>query len=223
MTAIPIRLPITIAILREGYTGAFHVGPSAKPINVLLDTGSSNLVVGQRTYDPQQDAAARSTRLVQDVQYADHSGWRGSIVKTVVSFCGQKHTIALSEVHVAVAYCERSNPFGTAEGILGLAYRPLDDARRLLPGAARPKCSEDFSRHSRATSIEPYFMQLERAGQVANKFAFYTRRSRVRASIRALRCRMNLRWLISSPLTGQGTDQLAHRTGSSAAHCARSR
>ena len=49
------------------------------------------------------------------------------------------------------------------------------------------------------------------------------RRSRVRASIRDLRCRAALRWLISAALTGHRATQAPQRAVSSAAHCAMSR
>jgi len=49
------------------------------------------------------------------------------------------------------------------------------------------------------------------------------RRSRVRASMRDLRCRAALRWLISAGLTGHRATHGPRRAGSSAAHCAMSR
>jgi hypothetical protein len=48
-------------------------------------------------------------------------------------------------------------------------------------------------------------------------------RSRVRASIRDLRCLAALRWLISSSPMGQGATHGPQRVGSSSAHWARSR
>jgi hypothetical protein len=78
----PIRVPISINLLGNDYTGRMYVGSQRKEVNLLLDTGSSTLAVQHRHYDPAQDAHAKPTHLVQEVAYVDGSKWIGSVVHT---------------------------------------------------------------------------------------------------------------------------------------------
>ncbi len=41
----PLRLPITNVHGKGDYTAVIHIGSEQKPVNLLLDTGSSTLVV----------------------------------------------------------------------------------------------------------------------------------------------------------------------------------
>jgi hypothetical protein len=181
-TAKPIRIPITNLLLGNDYTGKLYVGSERKAVNLLLDTGSSTLAIEHRSYDPGNDRNAEKTRLVQEVAYGDGSHWVGSVVKTDVSTSG--NVADLAGVPVAVAYHETVQMFGKAQGILGLAYKPLDDAIEIDRPTIPPKYSPNDIRAGRRTFVEPYFMQLEEAGLVANKFSFYTRRSVMRAAPR---------------------------------------
>jgi len=83
---------------------------------------------------------------------------------------------------VAVAYHESVSMFGKSQGILGLAYGALDDAINVNRPTVPPNYSPNDIRAGHRDFVEPYFMQLEQAGLVANKFAFYTRRSVLHAS-----------------------------------------
>jgi hypothetical protein len=179
-TAKPIRIPITNVLLGNDYTGRLYVGSQRKAVNLLLDTGSSTLAIEHRSYDPAADRNAAKTNLVQEVAYGDGSHWVGSVVKTDVSASGD--AADLPGVSVAVAYHETVQMFGKAQGILGLAYKPLDDAIEIDRPTIPPRYSPNDIRAGRRTFVEPYFMQLEEAGLVANKFSFYTRRSVMRAA-----------------------------------------
>ena len=76
-SAKPIRVPISINLLGNDYTGRMYVGSQRKEVNLLLDTGSSTLAVQHRHYDPGQDTHAKLTHLVQEVAYVD--GTSGSV------------------------------------------------------------------------------------------------------------------------------------------------
>ena len=69
--------------------------------------------------------------------------------------------------------------FGNAQGILGLAYTRLNMAYEMPGPTIPPKYTFNEIQSGRVTYPEPYFTQLEAAGLVANKFAFYALRSEV--------------------------------------------
>ena len=182
MSATPIRIPISNILLGSDYTGKVFIGSQQKAVNLLLDTGSSTLAVENRSYDPAHDANAKVTNMVQAVAYGDGSNWIGSVVRTDVKVSASAASADLPSVAVAVAYHETADMFGKAQGILGLAYESLDDAYVLKRPTVPPNYTPNEIRTGRITHVEPYFMQLEKAGLVANKYSFYTRRSVIHAS-----------------------------------------
>jgi hypothetical protein len=178
----PIRIPIDNVLLGNDYTGKLYVGSQQKEVNLLLDTGSSSLAVESRSYDPERDSNAAVTKMVQEVAYVDGSNWIGSVVKTDVKVSSNGGGVDLPGVAVAVAYQESADMFGKAQGILGLAYKALDDAYTLRRNTVPPTYTPNDIRAGHRTLVEPYFTHLEKAGLVANKYAFYTRRSVIHAS-----------------------------------------
>ena len=178
MSAAIIRLPITNIYANGDYTGTIYVGSQKKPINVLFDTGSSTLAIDGKAYDATKDRTAKITDIAQEVSYADQSNWIGAVVLTDIT-AGVGKSVTLPQVHAAVAYHASADMFGKSEGILGLAYTKLNNAF-VMPGPTiPPRYTYNQVQAGHVTYIEPYFTQLESAGLVANKFAFYTRRSMV--------------------------------------------
>ncbi len=183
------RIPITNAGV--GYTATIRVGSHGSAANVILDTGSSALAVTHTAYRPQHDSAINPTDLAQDITYRT-GGWVGPVVTTTLALGG----IELSGSNIAIALEEEPQGFGSADGILGLAYDPLNDCydlsaylRHLGAAATYPwpfparnsmaavkHLTKLFSAMPKKTLI-PFFTQLVDAGKAANKFAFYTRRS----------------------------------------------
>ena len=178
----PVRIPISNVLLGDDYTGKLYVGSQRKEVNLLLDTGSSTLAVDHKSYDPRHDPNAKVTELVQEVRYGDGSNWIGSVVQTDMTVSKHGRSVDLPNVSVAVAYHETVNMFGKSQGILGLAYQPLDDAVDVDQPTVPPKYSPNDVRAGRSVHVEPYFTQLEKAGLVADKFAFSTHRSAIHAS-----------------------------------------
>jgi hypothetical protein len=174
-----VRMPITNVYVDGDYTGLIYVGSQKRPANVLLDTGSSSLAVDGNFYDVAQDESAQITHVAQEVGYADQSSWIGGIVKTDVVIGMGRHIVTLPRVNVAAAYHETREVFGSAQGILGLAYTRLNMAYEMPGPTIPPKYTFNQIQSGRVTYPEPYFTQLEAAGLVANKFAFYTLRSEV--------------------------------------------
>ncbi len=179
MSAATVRLPITNVLMDGDYTGTIYIGSQKRPINVILDTGSSTLALDGSFYDAAKDSNAKITDIAQEVGYADGSNWMGAVVLTDVIAGVGGQSVTLPQVNVAVAYHESSNMFQKSNGILGLAYTKLNNAF-VLPGPTLPpKYTYNQIQSGKVTYVEPYFTQLEEAGLVANKFAFYTKRSMI--------------------------------------------
>jgi hypothetical protein len=112
-----------------------------------------------------------------------------------------------------LAACDDVRVLATSREPLAVSARArtCPAAVMISPGlAARAACS------SAAASACCRAAQRTRTGRTGS-------RSRVRASIRDLRCRWALPWTVSAGPTRQGATQNAHRLGSSTAHWARSR
>lgn len=190
------RIPITNIYADGDYTGQIQVGPGQRTMNVLLDTGSSQLALNARKFKPDLAGGDRTTRLVQSAEYADGSSWTGAVVHTKVSIGIQGTQVAIGNANVAFAYRSRQM-FGETDGILGLAYSALDDAY-LMPQDSwkeRHRPVRKLKRNRRF--IEPYLTQLKHKDVVFDKFAFYTRRSAVHRGRRDLADNiLNQGWLI---------------------------
>ncbi len=173
-----VRMPITNVLNDGDYSGKIYVGTKKVEVDVLLDTGSSTLAVDGHVYDPTKDGAAELTNIGQEIGYEDGSRWVGGIVLTDISV-NSAHPLVLPRVHAAVAYHATKDMFGESHGILGLAYAKLNDAYKMPGRTIPPHYTYNEIEHGHRTYIEPYFSQLEAAGLVANKFAFYTLRSMI--------------------------------------------
>ena len=178
MSKTTIRLAITNVLMDGDYTGTIYIGSQKKPVNVILDTGSSTLAVDGKVYDPTKDKTATITDLAQEVGYADGSSWVGAVVTTEI----KAGVETLPKTNAAIAYHSSGNMFGKSSGILGLAYTKLNNAFTMPGPTIPPKYTYNQIQSGKVTYVEPYFTQLESAGLVANKFAFYTRRSMVNMS-----------------------------------------
>jgi hypothetical protein len=171
-------MPINNVLLGSDYTCAVTIGNNGVTANLLLDTGSSTLAVTDTDYSPMRDSAAKTTKIAQYVQYGSGS-WVGAVVQTSV---GLSTAVTLNNVNLAVTYKTSDNIFGNADGIFGLAYEPLNSAYLMSGDTWKTKYDADQVEHGKEADLDPYFSQLEEAGVVANKFAFYTKRSIVSAA-----------------------------------------
>ena len=182
------RIPITN--VGVGYVAGIRVGSHGSEANVILDTGSSALAVTHAAYKPQHDEAIKPTDLAQDIIYHSGAAWAGPVVTTVLAMGG----IELPDSMLAIALDEEPNSFGSADGILGLAYdnHGYDLSAYLrhqgtaasypwpFPARTSTRVVKHLKRMFSAMpkkALTPLFTQLVDAGKAANKFAFYTRRS----------------------------------------------
>ncbi len=121
-----VKVPITNVYMDGDYTGEIHVGPGNTKLNVILDTGSSALAIDGHKYEP--SPGDKLTNIAQADSYGDGSSWTGAVINTTVTFQNAGNAVALPGANVAVAYQASKDMFRGADGILGLAYAPLDDA-----------------------------------------------------------------------------------------------
>ena len=70
MTSIA-RIPITNVYMAGDYTGRILVGPEQRPMNVILDTGSSALALDGHKYRPDLTRGDKSTDLAQTDSYGE--------------------------------------------------------------------------------------------------------------------------------------------------------
>lgn len=197
-----VRIPITNIYAKGGYTGRIFVGPGNRPMNVLLDTGSSTLALSKRAYEPEKGDVL--TRYAQTVSYADGSGFTAAVIHASVSI-GEVRRATLANANVAIAYEETGGMFDGFDGILGLAYAALDDAA-FMPETTWRKRNRythlQVARHQHGR-IKPYLTQLsdkdvvlENKHVVSDVMAFYTRRSTVHYGAGVVNDPLNHGWMI---------------------------
>ncbi len=191
------RIPITNVFGGGDYTVQLEVGSQGTTVNVILDTGSSTIAVQTTNYDPTQDTDLQPTPYAQEVMYGT-GGWAGPVVTTNLSIGTSGAALTLSNAYLAIADDQLPNNFGNADGILGLAYKGLNQAYNLTaylqeqgvdPAVTFPwpfpisnsttalQQLQTIFGNLRFDDLPPYFDQLEAQGLTANKFAFYTLRS----------------------------------------------
>ncbi|NVJ60559.1 MAG: A1 family peptidase [Gammaproteobacteria bacterium] len=193
--------PITNVYAKGGYTLSIFIGSEAASANLILDTGSSTLVVQAEDYDLAADDHLTPTSLAQSVTYGI-GGWYGPVVKTKVALVTEDHleNVKLESTHVAVAEKTKNKNFALADGIIGLAYYELNKAydltsylehHKVNPSVTYPwfACEENrdrsvtefksFLKQYPRQHLKPYFTQLTEHNVVANQFAFYIHRSSI--------------------------------------------
>jgi hypothetical protein len=172
-----VRVPITNIYMGGDYTGLILVGPENKPMNVILDTGSSALALDGTKYQPDLTGGDQSTTLAQTDAYGDGSTWTGAVIKTTITAGTGASDVVLQGGNAAIAYQASSNMFGATDGILGLAYAPLDDAFQMPLDTWKTQYTSTQVRTGTPNDLVPYLTQLANAGVISDKIAFYTRRS----------------------------------------------
>jgi hypothetical protein len=171
------RIPITNVYMGGDYTGRLLVGPQQRPLNVILDTGSSALALDGHKYTPDLTEGDKSTDLAQTDSYGDGSNWTGAVIKTAVIIGSGASSVTLKDTNAAVTYSQSANMFRSADGILGLAYAPLDDAFAMPQDSLKNRYAAAQVRAGKRTDLVPYLTQLEQEGVASDKIAFFTRRS----------------------------------------------
>ena len=190
------RIPITNIYMEGDYTGLICVGPEKKPMNVILDTGSSALALDGSKYQPHFANGDKSTNLAQTDSYGDGSTWTGAVINTSLSIGKDAISITIPGGNASVTYQASSNMFRRSDGILGLAYAPLDDAFQMPGDTWKTQYSSVEVRSGQGEDLVPYLTQLEQLGVASSKISFYTHRSFVRTGHGDANDAMNNGWLI---------------------------
>jgi hypothetical protein len=170
-------IPITNVYMGGDYTGRILVGPNKQPMNVILDTGSSALALDGTKYKPDIAGGDQTTDLAQTDSYGDGSTWTGAVIETQVSVGDGADSVVLPKANAAIAYTASGNMFGATDGILGLAYAPLDDAFTMPGDTWKNQYTSDQVRTGKQASIQPYLTQLAAGDVVSDIISFVTRRS----------------------------------------------
>jgi hypothetical protein len=195
MTTV-VRIPITNVFADGDYTGVIHVGQAMKPMNVLLDTGSSALALDGKKYKPDFGNGDQSTKLAQTDAYEDGSNWTGAVIESTLSIGAGESSATLKGGNVAVAYHASSDMFGKTDGILGLAYAPLDDAFKMPDDTSKHHYTPVQVRTGVKKDLVPFLTQLAGTGVVSDKISFYTRRSFVHVGDGAANDPLNKGWMV---------------------------
>ena len=171
------RVPITNVFMGGDYTGIINIGPEQKPMNVILDTGSSALAIDGKKYQPDMAGGDKTTKLAQTDSYGDGSSWVGAVIELKLSMGTGANLVTLQGGNAAIAYTDANDMFGSADGILGLAYAPLDDAFTMPDDTWTNQYTAVQVRTGKQGDIEPYLTQLADKGVVSDIISFRTRRS----------------------------------------------
>jgi hypothetical protein len=204
------RIPITNVYMGGDYTGRILVGPKQQPMNVILDTGSSALALDGKKYQPDLAGGDQSTHLAQTDSYGDGSTWTGAVITTNVTVGAGADSVTLQGGNAAIAYTASSNMFGATDGILGLAYAPLDDAFTMPDNTWTNQYTSVEVRTGQQGDIKPYLTQLTNEGVVSDKISFLTRRSFVHVGAGDANDPLNQGWMI----VGGGEESTDLYTGS---------
>lgn len=184
-----IEVPTTLAHARGAYTATALIGEHGDPAQLILDTGSSTLVVRPHAYDPTRDGCRQATPWLQEVRYGG-GAWAGPVLRSRLAFGHGHHRRAIDDA--PFAYCETDDRlFQGADGLWGLAYRELDparDASALLEAAGHAPALtwpwpydeghaldldgfDTFLHTLPRTLLTPGFSALEEEAVVRNRFA----------------------------------------------------
>ena len=191
-----VALPITLAYAKGAYTVALRVGRDARVANLVLDTGSSTLVVLPHAYDPAQDGSRVATSWAQELRYGA-GAWAGPVVSSEVHFDGPHGRLTLPSAQLAVV-AARAQDLKDADGLFGLAFGGLDSAhdfahylgtQGIAPALTWPwpfdREDEDLAafgallRAQPRVRLTPLFTALEAQHRVQNRFALLVRRALV--------------------------------------------
>jgi hypothetical protein len=171
-----VRLPITNIFMGGDYTASLAIGAAARPVNLILDTGSSSFAINGDKYIPDPAGGDVTTNLAQTETYGSLS-WTGSVIETAVSIGSGASAVTLPKANATIIYEESQNIFQSADGILGLAYAELDDAFEMPLDSWAHKYSATEVRQGKPKQLTPFLTQLNDADVTSDVISFLTRRS----------------------------------------------
>lgn len=191
-----LRLATNLAYAKGAYTVTLEFGSRRDKAHLVLDSGSSTLVVLPRAYDATQDASLQPTPWAQQVSYGQ-GAWAGPVLRTEVGLGEGVHARRLPSAEVALVQAHQQN-FRDYDGLFGLAFcglnRAHDMTRVLADQAVSPELTWPWPfgtsgeelhalgslvRQQPQVTVTPLFTEAQEDGVVADKFAMLVRRSLV--------------------------------------------
>jgi hypothetical protein len=191
-----LRLDTNLAYAKGAYTVTLEFGSRRDKANLVLDSGSSTLVVLPHAYDASQDAHVQPTAWAQQVTYGK-GAWAGPVLRTEVGLGQGVHARRLPGAEVALVQAHQQN-FRDYDGLFGLAFcqlnRAYDMVEVLTAQAVSPQLTWPWpftcdgaeldafgamARRQPSVTVTPLFTEAEEDGVVADKFAMLVRRSLV--------------------------------------------
>ncbi|QYJ76156.1 pepsin-like aspartic protease [Shewanella sp. FJAT-52076] len=193
-----IELNLTNLLAEGGYTASLRLGSEAQSVNLIIDTGSSTLVVHESGYQAAKDTELKATTLAQEVNYG-LGGWLGAVVHTRIH-AGE---LAMANTPLALVHAEAEHTFLDADGIWGMAYHPLNRGYDLttyltshgidpastfpwpFPDEAHPLVKQQLDDFKALLpqlpeeDVATCFTLMEERGLCANRFTLITRRSSI--------------------------------------------
>ncbi len=180
-----VRIPISNVLTKgndlvtEGkYMLRVAVGAKSQPVDVILDTGSSMLVVYDDAYDKSADTDAETTQLLQTETFAS-GAFMAAVVRTQIGLVdGASAVVArLPRGNLAVAYKYDHRMFMGADGIFGLAPAARNRAYLMPFDTWDAGYRKDQLDLGQTADLDPYIAQL--ATIDIEQFAFAVQRSTV--------------------------------------------
>jgi len=179
-----LRIPITNALTGGQFAMVIAVGSQQQRVNVILDTGSSMLVVDGAIYDPSRDSGCATSQFLATGEFGS-GAFHAAIVRTSVGLVtglgAAEPTLAGTDL--AITYDSPPGTFDQADGIFGLAYAALNIGYRMPGDTWQNKYTADQLPLGQSADVVPFAEQLSAARIVADKFAFAVRRSLVRDAL----------------------------------------
>ncbi|WP_228730117.1 pepsin-like aspartic protease [Shewanella sedimentimangrovi] len=193
-----LALPLTNVLAEGGYSAAVRLGSQQDKVNLIIDTGSSTLVVHENRYQPKDDKNLSATTLAQEVCYGQ-GGWLGPVVHTRF----EALDAGLEAMPLALVHAEAEHSFLDCDGIWGMAYHSLNRGYNMesyltehgadprltfpwpFPESGHPLFQSELNDFKQLLTGMPEqdvptaFTQMEQQGVVSNRFAFIARRSSI--------------------------------------------
>lgn len=198
-----IKIPLTNIYAMGDYCAQCFIGSEQTPVNLIIDTGSSTLVIDETKLNSNQDKHLTSTSLAQEVNYGV-GGFDGPVVHSSITVKDGlvSKQVSLDANPMALAISETPHCFGQADGILGLAFHHLNKSydlqsylaeHQVLPAKTYPwpfdgdkllnsdnlQAFKKLLWQQQEQDITPYFTELVKHHLCQNKFAFYSLRSSI--------------------------------------------
>ena len=128
-----ITLDLTNVYALGDYTASLYIGSEQQAVNLIIDTGSSTLVIKPERYQPENDQSLNATPIVQEVNYGI-GGWAGAVIHSQLHFLDKTNNSSedskVADTSMAIVeaepVAEKGSVFNHADGILGLAYHHLN-------------------------------------------------------------------------------------------------